>query len=222
MLPRCWLPRRSWRLEHNQCHSLYLLWRSRLSLPPILRLAARICSNPTFQQDLWITPWNGTWLALFKRSWPVCTTNDSRPLVRLGENYECGRLTAVSRQLLFCCAFGRSGEAVECQILEKQPRRSGPNRNWRRSAIFHCVAPNPRRALRPRSPCAVAGTGVVNAAELMILPPLSRFPQHRLWWMQISARISVQSSHLPILASPNGQRMLNHDLLFHFRSGDTG
>jgi hypothetical protein len=22
MHPRCWLPRRSWRLEHNQCHSL--------------------------------------------------------------------------------------------------------------------------------------------------------------------------------------------------------
>jgi Fis family transcriptional regulator, factor for inversion stimulation protein len=24
MPPRCWLPRRSWRLEHNQCHSLFL------------------------------------------------------------------------------------------------------------------------------------------------------------------------------------------------------
>ncbi len=23
MYPRCWLPRRSWRLEHNQCRSLY-------------------------------------------------------------------------------------------------------------------------------------------------------------------------------------------------------
>src|SRR5208283_3949265 len=23
MPPRCWLPRRSWRLEHNQCHSLF-------------------------------------------------------------------------------------------------------------------------------------------------------------------------------------------------------
>jgi len=33
----------------------------------------------------------------------------------LGENYECGRLTAVSRQLLFCCALiagGGKGAAI--------------------------------------------------------------------------------------------------------------
>jgi hypothetical protein len=24
MCPRCWLPRRSWWLDHNQCHSLFL------------------------------------------------------------------------------------------------------------------------------------------------------------------------------------------------------
>jgi hypothetical protein len=42
------------------------------------------------------------------------------------------------------------------------------------------VAPKRRRALRPRLPCAVAGTGMVNAAGFMNLPS-SRFPQHRLW-----------------------------------------
>ena len=33
MYPRCWLPRRSWRLEHNQCHSLLILSRHSSSLP---------------------------------------------------------------------------------------------------------------------------------------------------------------------------------------------
>src|SRR6266480_815427 len=27
MRPRCWLPRRSWWLEHNQCHGLSYLYR---------------------------------------------------------------------------------------------------------------------------------------------------------------------------------------------------
>ena len=33
MHPRCWLPRRSWWLEHNQCHSLLIL-PSRCSREP--------------------------------------------------------------------------------------------------------------------------------------------------------------------------------------------
>ena len=35
MSPRCWLPRRSWRLEHNQCHgpSYFPLLRSILHNP---------------------------------------------------------------------------------------------------------------------------------------------------------------------------------------------
>src|ERR1039457_2374161 len=37
MPPRCWLPRRSWRLEHNQCHSLYLF--------PRFLIAARLVSS---------------------------------------------------------------------------------------------------------------------------------------------------------------------------------
>src|SRR5579859_4360241 len=32
MHPRCWLPRRSWRLEHNQCHSLYYFQHSAVTL----------------------------------------------------------------------------------------------------------------------------------------------------------------------------------------------
>src|SRR5258708_38358613 len=31
MRPRCWLPRRSWRLDHNQCHSLLIFLCTRQS-----------------------------------------------------------------------------------------------------------------------------------------------------------------------------------------------
>src|SRR5579864_7664154 len=37
MPPRCWLPRRSWRLEHNQCHSLYLFSRLGVTTFPSLK-----------------------------------------------------------------------------------------------------------------------------------------------------------------------------------------
>jgi len=39
MPPRCWLPRRSWRLEHNQCHGLFLL---------VLRSAANDPHRPAY------------------------------------------------------------------------------------------------------------------------------------------------------------------------------
>jgi hypothetical protein len=65
------------------------------------------------------------------------------------------------------------------------------------------------------------GAGMVNAAGFMTLPLFLGFATSVVvsanWCENFS---SIQN--LPILASPKGQGLLNHDLLFHFRSGDTG
>src|SRR5260370_38854398 len=51
MPPRCWLPRRSWRLEHNQCHGPF-------NFPPTPSF--RVCFRQFwfvsfFQNHLWVT-----------------------------------------------------------------------------------------------------------------------------------------------------------------------
>jgi hypothetical protein len=63
MPPRFWLPRRSWRLEHNQCHSLYLF--------PAFSVAARLFSQNIFlPRDLLrqrSPPFNKNWEQPFKQ-----------------------------------------------------------------------------------------------------------------------------------------------------------
>src|SRR5947209_5356562 len=46
MYPRCWLPRRSWRLEHNQCRSLYYFPKRLIALFAVTIRTSTQCARP--------------------------------------------------------------------------------------------------------------------------------------------------------------------------------
>src|ERR1700751_2067306 len=59
MRPRCWLPRRSWWLEHNQCHGLSYFYRlfglNGASLPPPSRSFCHQCLEQNSSLPLIVT-----------------------------------------------------------------------------------------------------------------------------------------------------------------------
>src|ERR1019366_10339039 len=68
MPPRYWLPRRSWWLEHNQCHSLYL-FASLPAVPPRRNILSRIGS---LNRNLEGTP-------RLRENWCAGRDSNSRP-----------------------------------------------------------------------------------------------------------------------------------------------